>query len=208
MKKYIISALIVISGIGFTQAQDNYKETMATTIAALDSANSKENWLEKAALFERIADAEPQEWLPRYYAAYANLYANFWSKDTAEKDALFDKALDLLENALERHENSELFALKGYVEYMKLSIDPTNRLSYMASSRANLEKAQKLDPENPRVYLIQGQNLFYTPAAFGGGKEAAMTSLNTAKEKFDKFVPKDELAPQWGRAELRRLLSQ
>ncbi|WP_028296335.1 hypothetical protein [Olivibacter sitiensis] len=207
MKKYII-VLITLLGTSLAQAQNNYRETMSAAIAALDSVKSKESLLEKAALFERIADAEPKEWLPLYYAAYANLYANFWSQEEKERDALLDNSLKLVEKGLKLSDNSELLALKGYVEYMKLSIDPPNRLSYMGSSQAALEKAEKLDPQNPRVYLIQGQNLYYTPAAFGGGKEAATVLLEKAKEKFDTFEPKDELAPQWGRKELQRLLAQ
>lgn len=207
MKKHIITTLIIaLMGATLSKAQNKYKETMSAAIAALDSAKNKEDYLKQAALFERIANAEPKEWLPLYYAAYANFYTTFWPQDNKSKDNLFDAALKLIERAKQLEENSELLALQSYVEYMKMAVDPMNRLELIEASQASLEKAEKLDPDNPRVYLIKGQNLYYTPEAYGGGKAAAKPLIEKAKEKFETYEPKDELAPSWGRKELERLL--
>ena len=44
-----------------------------------------------------------------------------------------------------------------------------------------LQKGLALDPNNPRLYYLQGMSLFNTPAQFGGGKDKA-------KPLFEKSV--------------------
>jgi len=175
----------------------------------LKTAQGAPDFVKSANYFERVAQVETQEWLPTYYAAYSNLIAGLTSTDNAAKDQYWDKALAEVEQAQGvSKDNSELYALKGYLEYMKLSIDPRARLSYMSASAESLGKAKELDPENPRVYLIMGQNTFYTPEAFGGGKLKAKPVLETAAAKFAIFKPANELAPNWGAERVNELLAQ
>ena len=49
-----------------------------------------------------------------------------------------------------------------------------------------LAKAEKINPENPRIYYLKGSSLFYTPEMYGGGKAQAKTQFEKAKELFAK----------------------
>jgi hypothetical protein len=91
---------------------------------------------------------------------------------------------------------------------MKMSIDPQARLSLMAESSASLGKAKALNPDNPRIYLINGQNIFYTPEAFGGGKAKAKPILENAVAKFAIFKAATDLDPIWGAERAKTLLAQ
>ena len=65
---------------------------------------------------------------------------------------------------------------------------------------AEIDKAIKLDPDNPRVALQKGINEFYTPPAFGGGIRQAQASFERAIALFARYDPQP-LFPAWGHAE-------
>jgi hypothetical protein len=207
----ILTALLLIAGLNSLAQDPNPKldGALSKGLEMINASKSSEDLLKSANYFERIAQVETKAWLPQYYAAYANLLAGIETADKDIKDQLFDKGLQEVDqaNGLSQ-ENSEIYALKGYVEYMKLSIDPQSRLKYMAASATSLEHAKKINPENPRVYLISGQNKFYTPEAFGGGKMTAKPILDTAAAKFVIFKATSPLMPNWGLERVKVLLSQ
>lgn len=202
--------LTLISFNSFAQTNDDkFKTGMKKGLEMLDASKSPDDFLKTSNYFERIAQAESKQWLPPYYAAYGNLLAGLTSRDKAIQDQYYDKALVQIDQANNLSaENSEIYALKGYIQFMKMSVDPQARLSFMASSSASLGKAKALNPENPRIYLINGQNTFYTPEAFGGGKLKAKPILENAVAKFAIFKPATELDPIWGSDRAKALLAQ
>lgn len=64
-----------------------------------------------------------------------------------------------------------------------------------------IEKAKKLEPENPRVYLINGNGKLYTPPMFGGGVDKAIGLFEKAVELFAKEKDKG-IYPDWGKDEV------
>lgn len=204
----LILAMISISSFAQT-TNDKFQTGVKKGLEMLKTAQSSDDFLKTSNYFERIAQAETKEWLPAYYAAYGNLIAGLMNKDKALQDQYFDKALLQIEqsNTLSA-ENSEIYALKGYIQFMKMSVDPQARLSFMGASAASLGKAKTLNPENPRTYLINGQNTFYTPEAFGGGKVKAKPILENAVAKFTIFKPATEIDPMWGAERAKALLDQ
>jgi hypothetical protein len=213
MKKvtYTISLiLLAISMNSFAQTgNEKFQQAVLKGLDLMNKAQSPEDFLKSANYFERVEQVESKEWLPPYYAAYSNLIAGIMSSDNNLKDQYWDKALTEVDQATAlSKDNSEIFALKGYIQYMKLSVDPRSRLSFMSASAASLATAKSLNPENPRIYMIMGQNTFYTPEAFGGGKLKAKPILETAAAKFAIFKPATAIEPTWGLDRTTELLSQ
>jgi len=86
-----------------------------------------------------------------------------------------------------------------------MMVDPQSRWqSYGQQAGAALEWAKKLNPNNPRVYYLQGISIFGTPEQFGGGKAAAKPLFEEAVRKFDVFRPESALSPNWGRQDALR----
>ena len=79
---------------------------------------------------------------------------------------------------------------------------------YGAKATVALETAKKLNPENPRVYLEEGQDLFYTPEQFGGDKQEAKKRFETAISKFGIFKPESSIHPNWGSPTAKYFLSE
>ena len=68
--------------------------------------------------------------------------------------------------------------------------------------------AKKLNPENPRVYLLEGQDKFYTPEQYGGSKSEAKQLFEQATKKYDSFKPASDIDPNWGRGMIQYLMTQ
>lgn len=211
MKKTILSALIICFCITAFAQSDRYASAMKKNIAMLDSAMQKGNAKELANNFERIADAEKTQWLPYYYAAYSNILTTYTENDKSKIDAIADKAEELITKAegLAGKENSEIDVIKSMIASTHMMVDPQSRyMQYGAASSSNIEKAKALDPTNPRPVYLEAQAKFYTPAAFGGGKDVAKPLFEKALSMFDTFKPETDLHPTWGKAAAQYFLAQ
>jgi len=212
MKRSFFLLLTIIGFYNFSYAQsDRYTTTMKANIAQLDSIVFKNNGNELANTFTRIGDAEKTQWLPYYYAAYSIVMQALLDTDVSKKDAMAEKAKELITKAeaITGKENSETAVIKAMIATVQMTVDPQSRfMTYGALIYENIQKSQNLDATNPRPLLLQAQNTFYTPEQFGGGKDAAKTYFDQAKEKFDSFKPETELSPSWGKSSLDYFLEQ
>ena len=135
------------------------------------------------------------------------------SRDIDKKtkiDAIADKAEESITKAegLAGKENSEIDVIKSMIASTHMMVDPQSRfMKYGAASSGFMSKAQQLDPTNPRAVLLEGQQKFYTPAAFGGGKDVAKPILEKTLAMYDTFKPAGDLYPTWGKATVQYFLS-
>lgn len=210
LMKSITLLLVLISLNSFAQNADpKFLQATKTGLEMIANAKGAEDYLKAENHFERIAAVETKEWLPSYYAAYCNLYAGYTTADKELKDQYWDKGLLEIDKAdVLSANNSEIYALRGALQFMKMSVDPRARMYLMGESAESLGKAAALNPENPRIDLIRGQDIFYTPEAFGGGKAKAKPILESAVAKFTIFKPVNTINPNWGAEAAKALLAQ
>ena len=210
MKKILLmSMLVILCFVTFAQSE-KYVPAMKKNISMLDSALVKGNMTALANNFERIGDAEKTQWLPYYYAAYCAVMNGFLETDKSKVDAIAGKAEELITKAetLAGKENSETAVIKSMIASAHMMVDPQSRyMKYGPASALNIATAKVLDPTNPRPYYLDGQAKFYTPAAFGGGKDVAKVFLEKALAMFDAFNPAGELYPTWGKSSTLYFLS-
>lgn len=219
MKSLIILTITVFVASSPIWAQsiqagsDQYKQAMSQTISTMQSHSEKSptaDILASANQFERIANAEPKEWLPRYYAGLNYVYLGFMGKDETEKDKYLDQAdINLKAGEAISADNDELAVLKAYIAQARMVVDPMNRWQqYGPLFQAGLEKAKSLNANNPRIYLLEGSSLMYTPEQFGGGPGTACPVLKQASEKFTTFKPASDLSPNWGQKQIEPLMAK
>ena len=214
MKTTLILLIAVFTASSSVFAQsEQYKQAMSAALGTLKTQNQKTTAAEFMAVanqFERIAGAEPTEWLPRYYAGLLYVYSGFTGKNEAEKDKFLDQA-DANLKAAETisPNNDELAVLKAYIAQARMTVDPANRWQqYGPQFQAGIEKAKSLNANNPRTYVLQGSGLMYTPAQFGGGPDTACPVLKQAAEKFATFKPVSDLHPAWGQMQIEPMLDK
>lgn len=190
---------------------DAYTTLMSATISELMSTGDPAALKAVAAKLERAATVAPADWLPRYYQAYALIINVFQSKEDGDaKDKTLDQAEAALAQARKLHgDESELLALQAYAYQARLGISPMMRSQkYSELVGEAVAQAQALSPANPRPYLIEANNVYFTPKMFGGGAEAAKPLFENAQVKFAAFVPAGPLAPNWGQGQLQGRLKQ
>ena len=206
MKQVLVIISMLIAGI--VGAQTKFEGAMAKGLEQLKAAKTAEDMTTASAFFERVGDAEKDKWLPYYYAAYAN-YLTGWMNPKADKDKVAEKSKDLISKAEAIDQNnSELFCLRQMTAIQQMVVDPMTRYqTYGAEARAALDNATKADPNNPRIYYLNGQTLMNTPEAFGGGKAVAKKLFEKAVELYKNFQPASPLHPTWGKEESEKLLA-
>ena len=215
MKKVLFSLGLLVSFTFAAVAQSaKYAGTMQEKIAAVDSVRSEQGLLDLSAAFERIGDAEKTQWLPYYYAALAQVnsaYMTGMQNMNAKKvDPVADKAEALLQKAeaLEKN-NSEIFIVKKMIASLRMMGDPMNRfMTYGPLAAEALQTARTLNPANPRAFLLEGQDKFFTPEQYGGSKSEAKRLFEEALKMYETFKPGSSLDPVWGKSTAQYFLSQ
>ena len=211
MKKLLIISLIFAFSTTLYAQSAKYSEAMKRNIAMMDDAIMKKNTADLANNFERIGEAEKTQWLPYYYASFLTVMTGMMETDKSKTDAIADKAEQLINKAetILGKENSETDVIKSMIASAHMMVDPQSRyMQYGPASSGNIEKAKQLDPTNPRPVYLEAQAKFYTPPAFGGGKDQAKVLFEKAISMYDTFKPENELSPTWGKTSAEYFLSQ
>lgn len=218
MKKIILLALSAFSIAAASGQTEKYIKAMEPKVAMLDSNNSADGWKELANSFERIADAEKMQWLPYYYAAFGHVMAGYLSMpqdgsmgdNSAIADPAADKAEALLNKAMALSPaNTEIFCVKKMIHSLRMMGNPMARyMTEGAKASEALGKAKELNIINPRIYILEGQDKFYTPEQFGGSKTEAKALFEKALGLFDTYKTESNIAPNWGRSQVAYFLSQ
>jgi hypothetical protein len=213
MKKTIVLLLVMINSLVVFSQSANFPKGMAKGMEMMKAAQTAEDFIAAANHFERVSEAEEGQWLPLYWAAYNYLAAGFKIEKEDKKDEAYQKGIALTEKAEAINpEESEILTLKAYLKLMYISVNPMVRAANGSSEAMYiLGKAKAFAPENPRPYLVEGQNTFYTPKFFGGGKEAALPILEEGATRFEKQDDKllsAKFLPTWGKARCTMLIEE
>ena len=209
MKTTILIATIVLASFQLQAQNEKFTNAMLANIEKSKTANTAADFQDLANNFERIATAEKTEWTPWYYSAFYNLVLNFQEPDVSTKTKYLSLAQQQIESGLKINpDETELMVLKVMSYYGELAIDPTKGLSVLGEANALIDRAKSINPGNPRIYLEQAEAIYNMPVEFGGGKDKAMPILLVAKEKFDTFVPANQLVPDWGKDRCELLISK
>ena len=208
MKKFILLSMLTAVCIASMAQSEKYVKVMEGYISQLDTTRSATNLVQLSNSFERVALAEKNQWLPYYYAALAKVNSGMVMVQdqsggmAAQVDPIADKAEALINEAENLgKENSEIYVVKKMIATLRMLADPMSRFMQFGQQAAEaLEKAKRLNPNNPRVYVLEGQDKFFTPEQFGGNKEEAKKLFKMADEKFASYKPESNLSPSWGKA--------
>ena len=217
MKKFI-SVLFLFGFFCITgKAQsEKYIKVMQEKVSLIEQTRTVEGWQELSNSFERIGEAEKDQWLPFYYAALGrvmmgNMMANGQTGGFADKtDPEADKAEQLLAKAEAlTKENSEIWCVKKMIATLRMMADPMTRFqTFGMAATAALQKAKQLDVQNPRIYLLEGQDKFFTPEQFGGSKTEAKALFEESIKKQETFKPASAIHPGWGLSQAKYFYAQ
>lgn len=209
MKKMILAAVMAFSTWTVNAQSEKYVSTM-TELSTGFQTQFEGSLMPLINKMERVATAEPQEWLPQYWVAFGLIAETYRITNNDEKDILLDKAETFIKKAEAiSSKNSEIEILKAQYSSGRLMIDPMSRWQkYGGMYETALSEAEKLDPSNPRVDYLKATNLYFTPEGFGGSKDKAKTFFESSLKKYGNFKIAHAHSPNWGKLESEYFLSQ
>jgi len=116
-------------------------------------------------------------------------------------------SFDVIKQSAETH-TGELIGIKGFesegkvilsgIYMMRIAHNWSDAIALSPLFYSTLAEAEKLNKNNPRVYLLRGMMKFNTPEMFGGNKEEALTNFLKASSLFENAEEGKEFNPEWG----------
>lgn len=208
IKKIFFLILVFVLTVSLHGQTRLYEEQMRKNLHALDIAKNKEDLKKTAIEFENIAEHEKKLWLPYYYAGVCNALIAFECKgkeieDWCNKAERYANKADSLSK-----QNSEVYVLKSMIAAARILVNKAKGQKYGTLSAKYAVEAIKLNPENPRAYLLKARNVVNTPEAAGGGKKKSVTVFEQALEKYKTYKPESNLHPNWGKNDAEKELQQ
>jgi hypothetical protein len=144
MKQFLLAFLLMIS-VAVSAQNEKFTGAMQSKLAAYSSAKTPEDFLDLSNAFERIAEAEKNQWLAYYYAAHAQVIYGYLlsQKDASGLDPIADKAEQLINkaDALEQN-NSEISCIKSMIASLRMFVNPMQRYMQYGTLHHNTWKQQ------------------------------------------------------------------
>lgn len=194
MKHLIIIATLLVTGL--INSQTNYEKGMQKAFGLWGS-----NPTEASNLFERIANAEPDNWLPAYYAAQVNIVSSFGERDEKKLAAQLKKAQDLINDATAISKNNpEILVLQAMLHTAWVAYDGATYGMTLSGKVVELyTKAAQIAPENPRVVFSKAEWDMGSARFFGQDTTAFCKDVERSIKLFANFKPESPFHPNWGK---------
>ena len=199
MTKIIITIALTISSLLMVNAQETQSQYAQGMGKAFQLWGEGKN-TEASAMFERIATAEPNNWLPNYYVALDNTTTSFQTKDTQTVNALLTKAQDALDTEMVKDQNNpEILVMQAMIYTSWVVLDPmTNGQKYSAKVIELYDKANAIAPENPRPIFCKAEYEIGGAKYFGTDTKPMCDQIAKSIELFGTFKPETPFSPKWG----------
>ena len=209
-----ILALAITFTTTYSFAQTAYEKAMLPKVQMIEMPKANlDDYTAQANDFARIGDKEKTLWQPYYYAALSIIKKG---RELMQKNqvAQLDDVAKEAQNYIDKAEalspnNAEIFLLKKMNHGLKMIVNPMERWQTEGqAAQVALNEAQKLDPENPRITILEAEDLYYTPEQFGGSKSKGIELFKKALEQFKTYKVKSSVDPNWGQGEANYFISQ
>jgi hypothetical protein len=204
MKKILLIAITFISFSGISQTK--YEQGMTQAFGLWEE---QKQW-EAANLFERIAQAEPDNWLPPFYVAQINVLYSFTEKDEEKLSAQLKKAQDFLNDAKAiSKDNAEILVLQAQLYTAWVVFDGAKYgMGFSPKINQLYQQAYILEPGNPRAAFGKVEWELGTARFFGQDTIPFCEDLKSAVALFDTYEAKGRFHPQGGDDYARQSLAQ
>ena len=191
----IFITLVMLASLGL-QAQSKYEKGMTKAFGLWEEGKQ---W-EAANMFERIAQAEMDNWLPPFYVAQINVLYGFNEKDEEKLTAQLKKAQDFINDAKAISKNNpEIMVLQAQLYTAWVVFDGQRfGMEYSPKIQQLYNEAYKIAPDNPRVAYGKVEWALGTARFFGQDTAPFCEDLKKAVALFETFEPESPFHPQGG----------
>ena len=204
MKK--LAAIILLVSTWSITAQDQYSKGMQKAFELWGDQKISE----ASNLFERIALAEDDNWLPYYYAAQVNTLASFGEQDETKLRQQLEKAKEFLDIAKRLSPNNvELLVQEAMINTAWMNFDGATYGPTLSPKNMQLyNTALQMAPENPRVVFSKAEWDMGSARYFGKDTSVYCKDVERALELFATFKSEIPFYPSWGEDRAKQVLEQ
>ncbi len=156
---------------------------------------------EASNMLERIASAEPMNWLPPYHIALLKARTSFTMKDKSKQEAQIKLAEDFIAtaDALSAN-NSEVYVVMAMINTAKIVANPMVNGAALSEPTIKLyKKAIALDKTNPRAQSGLVEFEMGGARFFKQDLTPYCKRLRATIKLYDDFKPASAFAPNWGK---------
>jgi len=219
MKKICILIVAFFFAIAFQQiraqtvaAPQEMKTVLKKTFDEFDNSNDQQQKVQLSGRIGMIAAKWDREWITHYYVAYSKVVLSEDTKlEDSKRDALLDEASNELQKTINLlgKENDETMVLGAFIANWRIAVSPMSRyMQYGKVFSGNMKNAKAINPDNPRIYYLQGMSWYGMPKFAGGGKEVALPYLSKADSLYTRENDLDITKPYWGKKTTAFYLAQ
>jgi hypothetical protein len=172
-------------------------KTLETAVLQFHQANKNIDYQELYLQFEQLYAVNKTNWLIPYYAGMTK--SIMCLLNMGDKDALANDALLWVGRAKSIMANDEVYCAESLAYTAKMSVNPLLRwLTYEGKIKKSLSLAKKLNPNNPRAYVLEANIQQKIPYIFGGGCKSVKPLIQKAELCFNAQTKANLLQPSWG----------
>jgi hypothetical protein len=205
MMKKITLLLVLVFAVNLT-AQTQYEKGMNKAFQLWGQQKNTE----ASQLFERIANAEKDKWLPSYYAGLIEVLGSFGIKDEAKLKAKLNKAQEFLDNAdAISPNNPEVLITKAFLNVSYMAFDGQKYgMTMSMKNNALYARAIKIAPNNPRVIMSKAEADMGAARFFGKPITPYCKDIERAVALAKKEKITEKFYPQFGFDRATQILKQ
>ena len=199
---FLLILLVFLISSKLSAQKNPYFNELAKAVAEFNTATPNQDCTQLINDLEQLSqtNAGTKDWMPAYYLSL--LYTRLSFNDKKNADAHADKAVVWANTSISLQTNDENYCAMTMAQTGKLLVNPILRwLSYEKKIFEPLQKAKKINSNNPRIYILEASVKMNMPALFGGGCEKNKALLVKVKQLLEKQMP-DQVLPTWGKQSL------
>ena len=204
MRSYLFILFFSICFLKLQAQVSTANKTLETAVMQFNQGNKNLNYQELYLQFEQLYAVNRTNWLIPYYAGMTKSIMCLLKM--GDKDALANDALLWVGRAKSIMANDEVYCAESLAYTAKMSVNPLLRwLTYEGKIKKSLSLAKKLNPNNPRAYVLEANIQQKIPYIFGGGCNSVKPLIEKAELCFNTQTKSNLVEPSWGKQSLVQL---
>jgi hypothetical protein len=203
MKKLLV-LFVLLMQLPLQAQSPNQAKVLESAVMQFNQANNPSSYKQLYLQFEQLYSVDKTNWLIPYYAGMTKSIMCLLKM--GDRDALANDALLWVARAKAIEVNDEIYCAESLAYTAKMSVNPALRwFTYEGKIKNTLSLAKKLNPSNPRAYILEANIQQKLPFIFGGGCKSAKPLIQKAELFISNQNRANSIEPSWGIQSLVKL---
>jgi hypothetical protein len=202
--KNLVVLFVLLLQLPLQAQSPNQSKVLESAVMQFNQANNPNSYKQLYLQFEQLYSVDKTNWLIPYYAGMTKSIMCLLKM--GDRDALANDALLWVARAKAIEVNDEIYCAESLAYTAKMSVNPALRwFTYEGKIKNTLSLAKKMNPSNPRAYILEANIQQKLPFIFGGGCKSAKPLIQKAELFISNQNRANSIEPSWGIQSLVKL---